>query len=62
MEDFTTIQLKLPKDFNYDLDVYIAKLKRDGLMKEEKTKAQIIINLAMLGFKVEKKEIQITKR
>jgi len=46
MEDYTLIQLKLPNDFNFKLDVYIAKLKRDRRIKDEKTKAQILISLA----------------
>jgi len=61
MEDYTLIQLRIPKDFNYKLEVYIAELKRDGLIKEDKTKAQILINLAMLGLKIEKQEIKIMK-
>lgn len=61
MDEFTLIQLKLPKDFNYRLDVYIAELKRDGLLKEEKTKAQILINLAQLGLQIEKQEIKIER-
>ena len=49
MEEYTLIQLKLPKEFNYKLDVYIAKLKRDGAMKEDKNKAQVLISLAQIG-------------
>ena len=49
MEKFTIIQLKLPKDFNYKLDVFIAKLKRDGHIKNDKTKAQVLIECAELG-------------
>lgn len=46
MDDFTLIQLKLPKDFNYKLDVYIRRLKRDGIVKKEMTKAEMLISLA----------------
>ena len=46
MEDGTLIQILLPKEFNYDLDCYIARLKRDGQIQEKKTKAQIILELA----------------
>ena len=46
MDDFVTIQLKLDKEFNYDLDVYIARLRRDNQIQDAKTKAQIIIELA----------------
>jgi hypothetical protein len=46
MKDFTYIQLKLDKKFNYDLDVYIAGLRRDNQIREDKTKAQIIVDLA----------------
>jgi hypothetical protein len=54
MEEYTLIQLKLPKDFNFDLDVYIAKLKRDGKMQESKTKAEILISLAQQSLTKEK--------
>ena len=57
----TNIRLKLPKDFNYELDVYVAGLKRDGLIKEDKTKAQILISLARLGLQIEKQEIKIER-
>lgn len=46
MEEFTIIQLRLPKEFNYELNVYIAQLRRDGRIKKDKTKAQILISLA----------------
>ena len=55
MEEGTLIQLTLPKDFNYDLDVHLAKLKRDGSLKKDKTKAQYIIALARIGLIHEKK-------
>jgi hypothetical protein len=57
MEDFTVIQLKLPNDFNYKLDVHIAKLKRDGSIKD-KTKAQVLIECAQLGLNIKSKEIK----
>jgi len=47
MEEGTLIQILLPKEFNYELDIYIAGLKRDRKIQEEgKTKAQIIMELA----------------
>jgi hypothetical protein len=49
MEEGTLIQLTLPKEFNYKLDVYIAKLRKDGSIKRDKTKAQILIALAEAG-------------
>jgi len=57
MEDFTIIQLKLPNDFNYKLDVFIAKLKRDGLIKD-KTKAQILIECAIIGLIEKSKDLK----
>ena len=58
MEKFTTIQLKLPKSFNYRLDVHIAKLKRDGALKQNKSKAQILISLAEIGLAQESKNVK----
>lgn len=56
MEEFTTIQLRLPKEFNYRLDVLVAKLKRDGQVKKDKTKAQILIDCAELGLTLKSKD------
>lgn len=56
MEEFTLIQLKLPKDFNYRLDVLIRKLKRDNLIKKEKTKAQFLLECAEIGLIQKSKE------
>jgi hypothetical protein len=49
MEEFTTIQLKLPKEFNYKLDVLMTKLRHDGHITKEKTKAQFLIECAEIG-------------
>lgn len=57
MEDFTVIQLKLPNDFNYKLDVHIAKLKRDGAIKD-KTKAQVLIECAVIGLNQKMKDLK----
>ncbi len=57
MEDFTIIQLKLPNEFNYKLDIHIAKLKRDGLIKD-KTKAQVLIECAEIGLNQKSKDLQ----
>jgi len=46
MDEGTLIQILLPKEFNYDLDCWIAELKRDGKLQDKKTKAQIIMELA----------------
>jgi hypothetical protein len=58
MEEHTLIQLKMPKDFNYKLDVYIAKLRRDGSIKKEKTKADILLALASAGLQHESKNMK----
>ena len=39
MEEFTLIQLRLPNEFNYKLEVYLAKLKRDGHVKKGQNKS-----------------------
>lgn len=49
MEEFTLIQLKLPKDFNYRLESLIAKLRYNGLIMKDKTKAQFILECAEIG-------------
>ena len=56
MEEFTLIQLRLPKDFNYRLDVLIRKLKRDNLIKKEKTKAQFLLECAEIGLTQKSKD------
>lgn len=59
MEGFTLIQVKLPNDFNYKLDVYIAKLRCDGSIKKNKTKADILLALAGAGLQhTKRKELQ----
>jgi hypothetical protein len=55
MEEFTLIQLRLPNEFNYKLEVYLAKLKRDGHVKKDKTKAQVLLALAERGLQNELK-------
>lgn len=58
MEETVGINLKLPKDFNYELDVHLAKLRRDGALKKDKTKAQYIVALARVGLLHEKKNMK----
>ena len=58
MEESTLIQLKLPKEFNYKLDIYIAKLRRDGFIRNDKTKAQVLIECAELGLTQKSKDIE----
>lgn len=45
MEDFTLIQIRLPKEFDYKLNLYLAELKRTNKIKD-KSKAQLILSLA----------------
>jgi hypothetical protein len=46
MEEFTTIRLSIPKDFDYKLNLRLAELRR---MNIKRTKADEIIKLAQIG-------------
>ena len=46
MEESTNIRLKIPKDFDYKLNLRLAELKR---LKIKRTKAEEIIKLAQIG-------------
>jgi len=46
MEEYTKILLRLPKDFDYKLNLRLAELKR---MNIKRTKAEEIIKLAQIG-------------
>ena len=43
MEEYTLIQIKLNKDFDYKLNLFMARLKQ---LNVKKTKAQLIAELA----------------
>lgn len=51
MEEYTLIQLRLPKDFNYKLEMHLAKLRQ---MNVKTNKADLITKLAQIGLKSEK--------
>jgi hypothetical protein len=55
MSEFINIRLKLPKKFNYDLTMFLAKLKRDNSVKESKSKAELIVECAIIGLKEKSK-------
>jgi len=46
MEEYTTIRLMIPKEFDYKLNLRLAELKRMGV---KKTKAEELIRLAQIG-------------
>ena len=48
MEEKIGINLELPKDFSLQIDRYLIDLKEIGV---KKTKAELIIELAKIGFK-----------
>jgi len=50
MEVEIGIVVKVPKGFDFELKQYLLDLERDGV---KKTKAQLIIELAQIGFKNE---------
>jgi len=47
MEEYTTIRLCIPKEFDYKLNIRLAENKRLGI---KRTKAEEIIKLAQIGF------------
>ena len=53
MEEYTLIQIELPKDFSLELDQYILDLKRTGVRV---SKADLIIKFARMQFNKEKNE------
>ena len=46
MDDFNLIQLPVPKELNYAVDMHLAALRRDGT---KCTKAELIINQMRIG-------------
>ena len=46
MEETTSIQIALPNELNYALDIHLAALRRDGT---KCTKAELIIKLMRIG-------------
>jgi hypothetical protein len=52
------ILITIPAEFNSRLNLYLLRIRDLGV---EITKAQLLINLADLGLKVEQKEIEIKK-
>ena len=50
MEEYTLIQLKLSKEFDYELNLHLANLRRLNLIQpDENSKAKLIIKLARIG-------------
>jgi len=49
--DNTKLLLMIPKEFNYKLNVHLAKLRLKGV---KRTKHDLIIQLAQVGFQHEK--------
>ena len=46
MDEFTKVQLDVPKELNYALDMHLATLRHDGI---KTTKAELIIKLMRIG-------------
>ena len=53
MEDEIGIVVKVSKDFDFKLKQYLLDLEKIGV---KKTKAQLIIKFAQIGFNTEKNE------
>jgi hypothetical protein len=51
MEECTLVQVRLPKDFNYKLEIQMVKLKQSGV---KTNKADLIVKLAQVGLQSEK--------
>ena len=58
MEESTNIRLKIPKEFDYKLNLRLAELKR---MKIKRTKAEEIIKLAQIGLLKDKIDEVLTE-
>ena len=54
MEETTSIQIALPNELNYALDIHLAALRRDGT---KCTKAELIIKLMRIGLIKESREL-----
>jgi hypothetical protein len=53
------ILITIPGEFNYKLNLYLLKIRDVGA---KITKAELILRLADLGLKVEKKEIEFSEK
>lgn len=51
MEEFTNVFIRLPKDFDYQLNLYMAEMKRRNI---KITKAEAIVKFARIGLLNEK--------
>jgi len=58
MADYTNIRCKVPKDFDYKLNLRLAELKR---MNIKRTKAEEIIKLAQIGLLKDKIDEVLTE-
>lgn len=56
MEEIIGINLELPKEFSYQLDRKLLKMKETGVRK---SKAQYILELAQLAFHLDKINTEI---
>ena len=52
MEEYTLIQIRLPKDFNHKLNLYMLRLKE---LNVKTSKAQVLACLAEIGLNHETK-------
>jgi len=58
MEEYTTIRLMIPKEFDYKLNLRLAEQKRLGI---KRTKAEEIIKLAQIGLLKESLETMLNE-
>jgi len=58
MEEYTTIRLMIPKEFDYKLNLRLAEHKRLGI---KRTKAEEIIKLAQIGLLKESLETMLNE-
>jgi hypothetical protein len=45
--DYTTLSIRIPKDFDYKINILMAEFKRDQVRK---TKADLVVELAQEGY------------
>jgi len=53
MEEYTIVQVKVPKDLDYKLNLWLAELKKLNI---KSSKANEIIRLATIGYNTENNE------
>jgi hypothetical protein len=57
MEELTKVIVSLTKDQNYEMSIFLAKLRKVRKDNTDSTKAKEIIRLAMIGLQSENKKL-----